>query len=289
MTTMRATALLYHDVVSGRRYETSGFQGADADIYKLDCEEFRRHVRRIASQARLSPVAVTAVDPASSDRQFFLTFDDGGASAVDIASILDEYAWPGHFFVTAGRIGTAGFLNDSEIRALRRHGHIIGSHSTTHPLRMGALTAAQLDREWRDSVARLQDILGASVTAASIPGGYYTRAVACAASAAGIRALFTSEPVTRTTYVDECLVIGRFSVQQGVSEQWVAAVLADRPLPRARRYVSWNGKKLLKAAGGPAWLSFRKSLLTWRARWGRMESGSGLAARPSLSPSRRHR
>jgi peptidoglycan/xylan/chitin deacetylase (PgdA/CDA1 family) len=289
MISMRASALLYHDVVSGGRYETSGFQGADADIYKLDREEFRRHLRRIASTSGLSPVAVSAVDPASSARHFFLTFDDGGASAVDIASILDEYAWPGHFFVTAGRIGTAGFLNKSEIRALHGHGHVVGSHSTTHPLRMGALPAAQLDREWRDSVARLQDILGAPVTAASIPGGYYTRAVAAAASAAGIRALFTSEPITRTSYVEECLVIGRFSVQQGVSEQWVAAILANRPLPRARRYAAWNGKKLLKAAGGPAWLSFRKSLLAWRARWGGMESCGGLAARPSLTPDRRHR
>jgi peptidoglycan/xylan/chitin deacetylase (PgdA/CDA1 family) len=262
---MRATALLYHDVVPNGRYETSGFQGADADIYKLESEEFRRHIRHIASQSQLSPAAVTAVDPASSLRHLFLTFDDGGLSAVHIASVLDEYGWPGHFFVTAGRIATAGFLDESQIRALRRAGHLIGSHSSTHPLRMGGLTASQLDHEWRSSVARLEDILSEPVTTASIPGGYYTRAVASAASSAGIRMLFTSEPLTRTARVGDCLVIGRFSVQQGVSKEWVAAVIANRPLPRVSRYLTWNGKKLLKAAGGSAWLSFRKSILSWRA------------------------
>jgi peptidoglycan/xylan/chitin deacetylase (PgdA/CDA1 family) len=247
---MRSTALLYHDVVAGRSFETSGFEGADADIYKLEVEEFRRHMRALSSAGK----------------HFILTFDDGGSSAVQIASILHEYRWSGHFFITTGRIGTPGFVNESEMRALRSAGHVVGSHSCTHPLRMSALTAAQLDREWRDSIARIQDILGEPVTTASIPGGYYSRTVASSAAAAGIRTLFTSEPITRTSVVDECLVIGRFSVQQGVSADWVAAVVDGRAFPRATRYLAWNGKKLLKAAGGPAWLSARRAILRWRAR-----------------------
>jgi len=110
-------------------------------------------------------------------------------------------------------------------------------------------------------VARLEDILGEPVTTASIPCGYYSRAVASAAARAGIRVLFTSEPVTRTATVNGCLVVGRFSVQQGVSEDWVASVVANRLAPRARRYLGWNGKKLLKAAGGNAWLAARKAIL----------------------------
>lgn len=279
---MRTTALLYHDVVPQFRYEASGFQGADADIYKLDCDEFRRHMLRIAAESALRPLAVTSAAFGSAGRHLLLTFDDGGVSAVDhTAGILAEFGWPGHFFVTAGRVGSPGFLEEAQIRALQRQGHVIGSHSWTHPLRMAALSAPQLNREWRDSTARLSDILGERVTTASIPGGYYSRAVASAAAAAGIRVLFTSEPVTRTATVDGCLIVGRFSVQQGVPEGWVAAVVADRLLPRANRYLTWNGKKLLKAAGGPAWLAARRTIL---ARRGDAEKRRAAGASPVTRP-----
>jgi hypothetical protein len=127
---------------------------------------------------------------------------------------------------------------------------------------MAMCSAAQLDREWRDSLRRLEEILGEPVTTASIPCGDYTRAVASAAAAAGIRVLFTSEPVTTTRTVDGCLVTGRFSVQQGVPPEWVASVIAGRTLPRARRFLAWNAKKLLKTAGGQAWLTLRKAILS---------------------------
>ena len=107
---MRTTALLYHDIVPQYRYETSGFQGADADIYKLECQEFGRHMQVIASQSGLRPEAVTAASFTETDRHLLLTFDDGGVSAIEYtAAILDHCGWPGHFFVTTGRIGTPGF------------------------------------------------------------------------------------------------------------------------------------------------------------------------------------
>lgn len=263
---MRTTALLYHDIVPGLRYETSGNQGADADIYKLECGEFRRHMQVIASQTALRPEAVTAAGLGEGGRLLLLTFDDGGVSAIEhTAGILGEFGWPGHFFVTTGCIGTAGFLDAAQIRSLRDGGHVIGSHSETHPMRMSACSGAQLEREWRESVRRLEDILGEAVTMASIPGGHYSRAVAAAAAEAGIRVLFTSEPVTRTRKVDGCLLIGRFSVQQGVSAESVAALVADHAVPRARLFLAWNGKKLLKAVGGPAYLTVRKAIFSRRA------------------------
>jgi len=260
---MRVTALLYHDVVPRYLYQTSGNQGADADTYKLECQVFRRHMQLITAQTGLRPETVTAVDFTKAGRHLLLTFDDGGVSAIEhTACILDEYGWPGHFFVTTGRLGTSGFLNAAQLRILRDGRHLIGSHSETHPLRMGACSAAQLDREWRDSVRRLEDILSEPITTASIPGGYYTRAVVSAAAVAGIRVLFTSEPVTRTRVVDGCLVIGRFSVQKGVSADWVAAVVANHVLPRTSRYLAWNSKKLLKAAGGQVYLKMRKAIFS---------------------------
>ena len=248
------TALLYHDVVPGGRFESSGFQGPGPNVYKLDQDEFRRHLEAIAR--------VTGGVAAP-----LLTFDDGGTSAfAPVSEMLEEFGWRGHFFITTDRIGTPGFLNERQIAALRKRGHTIGSHSCSHPARMIACTAEQLAREWKESVRRLERILGEPVIAASIPAGYYSRNIALAAARAGIKLLFTSEPVTTTRMVEDCTVAGRFSIHRGVSADWVAAVVAGRIRPRLQRYLFWNGKKLAKRFAGTAWLSLRRSVLTARAQ-----------------------
>ena len=261
----KVTALAYHDIVSGRSYETSGFQGPEANIYKLDCGEFKTHLREIARQ-RLIPVTVEANLDGVNGKPLLLTFDDGGSSAVShTAKILEEFGWPAHFFVTTDRVGSPGFLDSAQIRDLRGAGHVIGTHSCSHPLRMSRLPCAELAREWRDSKRLLEDILGESVEAGAVPGGYYSRKVGVAAAAAGLRFLFTSEPVVSIEDVNGCQVIGRFSVRQGISSEWVGAVVSGRVGPRLGTYLFWNGKKLLKTLGGGLWLDARKILLARRS------------------------
>lgn len=264
---MHALTLLYHDVVPAGRPEVSGFQSPDADIYKLSVEEFDRHLAAIAASAQ-APLATmaTALTPGGEGRPVLMTFDDGGASAARIADTLEALGWRGHFFITTDYIGTPGFMGPEGLRELRRRGHVVGSHSASHPPRMSACTPAQLDHEWADSVRRLSDILGERVDVASVPGGYYSRAVAESAARAGIRVLFNSEPVTRLHEVDGCLVVGRFGVQQGVPASWAAAVARGDRAPRLRRWLFWNGKKLLKRVGGDSWLRVRRRLIAARAR-----------------------
>ena len=261
---MHTIALLYHDVVPENQLELSGFQGADADIYKLSCDEFRLHLEEIA-RADVRPT--TVLKPTSDEKpRLFLTFDDGGESAAShIAEMLEQFGWRGHFFVTTDRIGTPGFLSESQIVDLYRRSHVIGSHSCSHPARMSRCSSEQLSKEWQESIQRLADILGAPVTTASVPGGYYSRQVAAAAANAGIRSLFTSEPVTTLQVVEGCTIIGRFGVQQGVSSDWVASVIRGRIAPRFQRYLFWNAKKLLKSLGGEAWLRMRRRLLEQQA------------------------
>jgi peptidoglycan/xylan/chitin deacetylase (PgdA/CDA1 family) len=261
---MRTLALLYHDVVPDGRYELSGFQSPDANIYKLEEGEFRRHLKTIA--ARIAGSAGSVLLPETGDRpRVLLTFDDGGASAHDISEMLDELGWTGHFFITTDYIGKPGFLDAEQVRGLRRRAHVIGSHSCSHPVPISRCTPEELDREWRDSVRKLQDILQEPVVTASVPGGFYARRVAESAARAGIRVLFTSEPVVSARRVEGCTVLGRFGVQQGVSEEWVGAVVEGRALPRLNRYLFWNGKKAAKAALGPVWFSMRKLILARRA------------------------
>ena len=263
---MKALALLYHDVIAPGDYRSSGFQSPDADIYKLDRDEFDRHLTAIAARTGLRHIGLVTDTSGLSDTPLLLTFDDGGASAHSlIADMLETRGWRGHFFVTTDYISRPGFLSPDEIRALRKRGHIVGSHSCSHPPRMAKCGPAELDREWRESVATLTNILGEPVEVASVPGGYFSRAVARSAAQAGIRVLFNSEPTTGTFTVEGCMVVGRFSVQRGVSAEWAATVASGAVWPRVESYLFWNTKKVLKQVGGEYWLEFRKKFLATRA------------------------
>ena len=261
---MRVVALLYHGIVEAGAHDSSGFKGGDANLYKLDRREFEDHLSAIAEAVRARSLRVDTV-PVVHEPAVMLTFDDGGASAHPLtAELLEKHDWRGHFFVTTSFIGRRGFIGRGDIVALRRRGHVIGTHSHSHPTRMSRCTPGELEREWSESRAILSDILGEPVTAASVPGGYYSRRVAEAAALAGIRYLFNSEPVTSVQEVDGCAVFGRFAVKRRLSARAAASIAAGRAGPRLGHFLLWNGKKVLKAAGGEYWLMLRKALLAER-------------------------
>src|SRR6266576_451863 len=245
---MHAVTLLFHDVVPAGHSSESGFVGADADLYKLDCVAFRHHLgairRNLKGQVTTAPELLAGNTPAD---PCLLSFDDGGVSAVTyIADMLEEFGWRGHFLITADRIGTAGFLNAAQIRALHRRGHIIGSHSYSHPLLMAHCSQDQMREEWHRSGLLLSDILGAPITVASVPGGHYSRAIAVAAVDAGVKLLFNSEPTTDSQHVDGCTVLGRFCVKRSHTPEWSGRIVAGELAPRLQEAVLWNTKKMLK-------------------------------------------
>jgi len=247
-TRLKALAIMYHDVVENGTYSASGFPGPAADRYKLDCKEFERHLRAIRDTV--------------GDRPVTLTFDDGGVSAHErIAGMIGQYGWRGYFFVTTGWIGKPGFLNEGQIQELDRLGHIIGSHSASHPVRMAQIPWEEMVREWRTSLEELARIVGHGVDIASVPGGYYSRKVAQAAAQVGIRTLFTSEPTAREQMIDGCRVLGRYTVMRGMGPEWSAGFAAGRTLPRLRQAVAWNAKKAAKVVSGGLYLRAREAIL----------------------------
>lgn len=260
---MPAIALMYHDIVDGDAYDASGFAGADAALYKLGRGEFEAHLSAIAESGAARPATVAELgDGAGAGRPLLITFDDGGVSAyTHAADALERRGWRGHFFVTTGRVGTPGFLSREQIVELDRRGHVVGSHSATHPLRMARCSYEEMLGEWKTSVGVLSDILGRGVTAASVPGGYYSRRVAEAADEAGIKHLFTSEPTAGLQRVGGCLVVGRYTVQRWTTPRAAAAIAAGRLGPRLRQAVLWNAKKATKAVGGEFYLRARKALI----------------------------
>jgi len=108
----------------------------------------------------------------------------------------------------------------------------------------------------------LSEILGTKIRVASVPGGYYLRRVAEAAVAAGIEVLFNSEPTSRVERrVNGCLVLGRYSIRQGVSAEAAARIASGDWPPRLRQYVFWNSKKIAKHLAGSYYIALRKSVL----------------------------
>ena len=260
----RVPTLLYHDVVADRQWAASGFPGGDADIYKLDADEFSAHVERLqASGLRASLLNAPA---SGAGRSFTITFDDGGVSALTaIAPTIERAGWRGYFFMTTGWLGAPGFLDRAQLRELRARGHVIGSHSETHPLRMSSCSPRQLLDEWTSSVERLADVLGERPATASIPGGAYSHGVAEAAGRAGVKLLFTSEPTARSWEVGDVTCLGRFTVWRGLSADRAVALARGHGIETVRQRVAWDSKKVAKAVLGPAYQRLREQLLSSRS------------------------
>jgi peptidoglycan/xylan/chitin deacetylase (PgdA/CDA1 family) len=256
-----AVSLMYHDVIDGGSADGSGFPSADAAIYKLRVDVFRSHLEAIRQRAKtVSHVGQMHRWPDT--LPVLLTFDDGGVSFLHpIADMLEEFGWRGHFFITTDYIDSPGFLSRAHIRDLHHRGHIIGSHSCSHPMRMSACTRQQLNREWSQSLAVLSDVLGSAITTASVPGGWYSREVAETAAESGISVLFNSEPKTRAEAIGRTIVFGRFAIFADTPASLCGAFAAGDRWPIARQKLVWNTKKVLKAAGGELYVTMRKAIL----------------------------
>lgn len=234
--------LMYHEVTDDPK--TSGFQRAAALPYTLSRSAFGRHLDAIADGA-LRPELVTDIDlvKPSQPRHLILTFDDGGASALYAAEELGKRGWKAHFFIVTGRIGERTFLKPGDIRTLRAAGHIIGSHSHTHPDIFRNLSRGLMTTEWKVSAAILEALLGEPCVAASVPGGDISRTVLESAGDAGIRYLFTSEPQLRPARIGDTWVLGRVILKAGVSAATIRQLVAFR---------GWQRVQLLRRLGGIA-------------------------------------
>jgi peptidoglycan/xylan/chitin deacetylase (PgdA/CDA1 family) len=256
---VRCVALEYHDVVGERAFDASGFVGPAADSYKLTTADFDAHLDALGDVA---PEERGRVAGGRDDRDGLLfTFDDAGASALgEIAPRLEARGWRGHFFAPTDWIGRPGFVDWAGLRELHVRGHVVGTHSASHPLRLGALPPERILREWRESRDRLEQALGAPVEVGSLPGGLFRPRVAEAAAAAGLRVVFTSDPTLRVRRYGGCDVVGRFTLRRGAAASEARALALGTGSARLRQAATWNTKAALKRVGGPLYLALRRTL-----------------------------
>jgi peptidoglycan/xylan/chitin deacetylase (PgdA/CDA1 family) len=254
---MKLLSVLFHDVYRQEPSE-SGFVGRGADRYKLTVEQFDGQLSALARVRSDKPILVTdQLRPPRPSVPFAITVDDGGVSYyTTVAERLETLDWRGHCLTTTGAVGQRGFLDRRQIRELHGRGHLIGSHSVSHPRRFSACTRDAMVREWKESRETLEDIVGEAVTVGSVPGGYYSPAVASAACQAGLKVLFTSEPQTIVHRVAGCEVLGRFTIRQGHRAEFIRDLGMLEASTLLRESIVWNAKKVTKALLGHAYVRF---------------------------------
>jgi peptidoglycan/xylan/chitin deacetylase (PgdA/CDA1 family) len=253
---VRTISLCLHDVIDTGQVKPG-------DIYTLKSADFNAHLRAIGQQNPLIQT-ISSRSEWGNKVPVFLTFDDGTAGAYMFAAAgLEDHGWRGHFFITTEWIGREGYMDRDQIRDLHNRGHIIGSHSCSHPERMSCLAPTDLLREWKDSCEILSGIVRHPIKTASVAGGYYSRAVAEAAASAGIEVLFNSEPTSSIALVDGCLVLGRYIVQSFTMPAVSAAIAAGHVWPRWKQSMLWNMKRTLKTVAGESYPTGRRKLLSF--------------------------
>jgi hypothetical protein len=258
---MQVMSLLYHDVIDSGELEPSGFCGGSAENYKVYRKDFIRHLQVLGELGWTTDVQEHDA-PVFVKRVILLTFDDGGLSFHNIiAPLLEERGYRGYFFVTTDHIGKKGFMSERDIQSLDKRGHVIGTHTCSHPSKFNRLPYKEKVREWSASAERLKDILAKAVSFGSIPGGYYSTEVGKAASEAGIKWLFTSEPTRRVTRVSNTYIIGRFLLKKQSDTEYLDKLVGDSGGYRLKQLLVWNAKKVLKRALGSKYEDLRRSIL----------------------------
>lgn len=260
---MRSISLGYHDIIDPQGPQFSDPRGASS-AYSITRAEFRNQMQAIARTSAASNV-VTIDHARKWDSQVpvFMSFDDGQEGAYSCAAEeLEKCGWRGHFFITTSWIDRPGFMSRAQIRELHGRGHVIASHTVSHPSRMSELSWDVLLREWRESIDTLNEILGTQIEVASVADGYYSRRVGLSAAASGIRVLFNSEPTTSTSFVEDCLILGRYAVQAQTPQDEVVAIARGEFWPRWKQSALWGIKGVAKSVGGKHYLSLRRRLLS---------------------------
>lgn len=240
---VRLAAFGYHEVTEEPL--TSGFLRPGAVRFTLTPRAFAAHLDRIAERAT-APALVTTLDFERPTRHVLLTFDDGGRSAMHAADALSRRGWRGHFFVITGRLGERTFLTAADVRELHAHGHVVGSHTHTHPDIIRELPPARIDQEWHKSLDRVAQIVGAPCVAGAVPGGHTSREVERSAERAGLRFLFTCDPTTRARRVGDCMVLGRVLVRRTTSPAAIDALASFHGWTRA--FLTRRGKDAVRHA-----------------------------------------
>lgn len=189
MAPSRIVFLMYHELeLPGRKLVQSepGYVR-----YILPVEIFRSQMQWMKDSG-LRGLSVSDALAHPSEPGVCITFDDGcETDLIAAAPILQELNFRATFYLTAGFLGTAGYLNTQQVKQLDALGFEIGCHSMTHPY-LSDLSDSELGHEIVDAKLKIEGIIGHAIAHFSCPGGRYDQRTLETARRAGFRTVANS-------------------------------------------------------------------------------------------------
>jgi peptidoglycan/xylan/chitin deacetylase (PgdA/CDA1 family) len=190
MSASRIVFLMYHELeLTGRNLCQSepGYVR-----YILSIEAFRQQMAWVKEAGWLG-LNVSEALRYPSKPSICVTFDDGcETDLIAAAPVLREFDFNATFYLTAGFLGTPGYLNAGQVRDLDAQGFQIGCHSMTHPY-LCDLPERELKREVADAKLQIEAIVGHTIEHFSCPGGRYDERTLLMARQAGFVTVANSQ------------------------------------------------------------------------------------------------
>ena len=190
MSASRIVFLMYHELELAGRNLCQSEPGYVRYILPLDT--FRGQMSWM-KQSGWRGLNVSEALPCPDEPSVCITFDDGcETDLIAAAPVLREFDFSATFYLTAGFLGTPGYLNAGQVRELDAQGFEIGCHSMTHPY-LSDLTEPELKREIIDSKLQIESLLGHPIQHFSCPGGRYNQRTLAMARQAGFATVANSQ------------------------------------------------------------------------------------------------
>ena len=183
--------------------------------YILSLETFRRQLEWI-KQSGLRGLSVGEAIRFPAGPSICITFDDGcETDLIAAAPVLREFGLHSTFYLTAGMLGTPGYMNAQQVKELDSLGFEIGCHSMTHQY-LSDLADPELKREIVDAKLLIEQIVGHPIEHFSCPGGRFDRRTIDTARRAGFRTVANSLFHANTTGTDP-YDLGRVAVLRNLA------------------------------------------------------------------------
>ncbi len=165
-----------------------------------------------------------------------ITIDDGGVGNYNfIMSILDRYQLKAIFFIPTKFINvnnkfSSNYMNPEQIKTLIENGHLIGSHSHSHPVNFAHLSDEEVEFEWKESKQILENICNIKIENCSIPEGIILKKHFDILEKLGYKRVYTSKPTFQFEKYGQLEIHGRFNIDSKMTIPMFNRILSENKL-----------------------------------------------------------